>query len=100
MRSHKKTKESGFFEGEFETDINMGKALKRTNVFTTSSDYKRRTSERLEYTSEELETHIRPRYNSRGITIFITYYCISILILMHKLNFDKQFSYCFNAQFY
>lgn len=55
MRCHKKTKESGFFEGDSsDTDgINMGKALKRTKVCTTSSERK------IEYTQEELETHIR-----------------------------------------
>lgn len=69
MRCHKKTKESGFFEGEFEADINMGKALKRTNVLTTSSEHhhKFRTSDRIEYTNEELDTHIRPPNNSQGI---------------------------------
>lgn len=67
MRCHKKTKESGFFEGEFEADINMGKALKRTNVLTTSSEHQKlRTSERTEYTTEELDTHIRPPNNSQG----------------------------------
>ncbi|XP_076264850.1 ribosomal protein S6 kinase alpha-5-like isoform X1 [Rhynchophorus ferrugineus] len=41
MRCHKKTKESGFFEGDStETEI-MTKALKRTKVFTTSGDGKR-----------------------------------------------------------
>lgn len=57
MRFHKKTKESGFFEGDSsDTDgTNMGKALKRTKVFTTSSEYKRK----VEYTQEELDTHIR-----------------------------------------
>ncbi|CAG9816197.1 unnamed protein product [Phaedon cochleariae] len=55
MRCHKKTKESGFFEGDSsDTDgMNMGRALKRTKVCTTSSE------KRIEYTQEELETHIR-----------------------------------------
>ncbi|KAG5892006.1 hypothetical protein JTB14_024447 [Gonioctena quinquepunctata] len=57
MRCHKKTKESGFFEGDSsDTDgMNMGKALKRTKVCTTSSESRRK----IEYTQEELETHIR-----------------------------------------
>ncbi|XP_031357629.1 ribosomal protein S6 kinase alpha-5-like [Photinus pyralis] len=62
MRHHKKTKESGFFEGDSsDTDVNMGKALKRTKVFTrSSSEVKRRVHDQdVEYTSEELETHIR-----------------------------------------
>lgn len=62
MRHHKKTKESGFFEGDSsDTDVNMGKALKRTKVFTrSSSEIKRRVYDPdVEYTSEELETHIR-----------------------------------------
>ncbi|XP_056630842.1 ribosomal protein S6 kinase alpha-5-like isoform X1 [Diorhabda sublineata] len=69
MRSHKKTKESGFFEGDSsDTDgiINMGKALKRTKVCTTSSESKRKP----EYTQEELDTHIRksePNVNLSGI---------------------------------
>lgn len=68
MRCHKKTKESGFFEGEFESDVNMGKALKRTKVFTTSSDLKSRNS----YTTEELETHIRSTNNSQGTSLNLT----------------------------
>ena len=62
MRYHKKTKESGFFEGDSsDTDSNMGKALKRTKVFTrSSSEIKRKIHDQdVEYTSEELETHIR-----------------------------------------
>lgn len=62
MRCHKKTKESGFFEGDFDSEVgSMGKALKRTKVFTTSGDScKRRVCDKTEYTPEELETHIRP----------------------------------------
>lgn len=60
MRCHKKTKESGFFEGDFDSDANMGKALKRTKVFTTSGESKQRAYDRNDYTAEELETHIRP----------------------------------------
>lgn len=77
MRIHKKTKESGYFEGDSDTD--MGKALKRTKVFTTSSDYKQKELEKIvEYTSEELDTHIRPtKYSSLGICqiilLYITY---------------------------
>ncbi|KAJ8919730.1 hypothetical protein NQ315_006258, partial [Exocentrus adspersus] len=58
MRHHKKTKESGFFEGDSsDTDgTNMGKAVKRTKVSTTSSEYSRK---KVEYTQEELDTHIR-----------------------------------------
>lgn len=49
MRCHKKTKESGFFEGDStETEI-MTKALKRTKVFTTSGDGKHI----VEYVPEE-----------------------------------------------
>lgn len=61
MRCHKKTKESGFFEGDSDSsEVNMGKALKRTNVFTGSSDSsKRKVCERIEYTQEELDTHIK-----------------------------------------
>lgn len=61
MRCHKKTKESGFFEGDSDSsEANMGKALKRTNVFTDSSDSsKRKVCERTEYTQDELDTHIR-----------------------------------------
>lgn len=63
MRHHKKTKESGFFEGDStDTDVNMGKALKRTKVFTRSSSESRKRipdNKDIEYTSEELETHIR-----------------------------------------
>lgn len=68
MRCHKKTKESGFFDGDFDVDTNMGKALKRTKVFTTSGEnYKRRPYERTEYTPEELETHIKQsEYCKRG----------------------------------
>lgn len=70
MRCHKKTKESGYFEGDSDTDSsgNMGKALKRTKVFTLSSDYARKLCDRVEYTAEELETHIRQTdYSRRGI---------------------------------
>lgn len=65
MREHKLTKESGYFEGDsFETDAgNMGKALKRTKVFTTSSEYKQK-DRLVEYTQDELETHIRPSHYS------------------------------------
>lgn len=68
MRCHKKTKESGFFEGDSDSDaVNMGKALKRTNVFTASGDTKRKVCERMEYTTEELETHIRSTdYSKKG----------------------------------
>ncbi|XP_066254452.1 ribosomal protein S6 kinase alpha-5-like isoform X1 [Euwallacea similis] len=41
MRCHKKTKESGFFEGDSTEGETMTKALKRTKVFTTSGDGKR-----------------------------------------------------------
>lgn len=63
MRGHKKTKESGFFEGDSSDTDNMGKALKRTKVFTTSGEAKQR---KIEYTQEELETHIRPLENVKG----------------------------------
>lgn len=69
MRCHKKTKESGFFEADSDSDIiNMGKALKRTTLFTASSESnKRRVCERVEYTQEELDTHIRStNYSKRG----------------------------------
>lgn len=68
MRCHKKTKESGFFEGDSDSDaVNMGKALNRTNVFTTSGDTKKKVGERIEYTQEELETHIRStEYSKKG----------------------------------
>lgn len=70
MHYHKKTKESGFFEGDWDCldAVNMGKAMKRTNVFTTSSEPRRKKeSEKVEYTQEELETHIRPtEYSRRG----------------------------------
>lgn len=74
MRIHKKTKESGYFEGDSDTD--MGKALKRTKVFTTSSEYKQKELEKLvEYTNEELETHIRPtKYSNLGIYPFYIHY--------------------------
>lgn len=57
MRCHKKTKESGFFEGySSDTDgSNMGKALKRTKIHNTTSS----ESRRIEYTQDELDTHIR-----------------------------------------
>lgn len=64
MRCHKKTKESGFFEGySSDTDgSSMGKALKRTKICnTTSSESKRK----VEYTQEELDTHIR-KSESKG----------------------------------
>lgn len=70
MRCHKKTKESGYFEGDSDTDSsgNMGKALKRTKVFTLSNDYARKLCDRIEYTAEELETHIRQtEYSRKGI---------------------------------
>lgn len=55
MRGHKKTKESGFFEGDStETEI-MTKALKRTKVFTTSGDGKRI----VEYTQDDSESQIQ-----------------------------------------
>ncbi|XP_050517014.1 ribosomal protein S6 kinase alpha-5-like isoform X1 [Diabrotica virgifera virgifera] len=68
MRCHKKTKESGFFEGDSsDTDgINMGKAMKRTNMCSTSSESKRKP----EYTQDELDSHIRksdPDVNLSGI---------------------------------
>ncbi|XP_017770517.1 PREDICTED: ribosomal protein S6 kinase alpha-5-like [Nicrophorus vespilloides] len=56
MRCHKKTKESGFFEGDSDTD--MGKALKRTKV-----------SDKVEYTADELETHIRPTCYSERVNL-------------------------------
>ena len=68
MRCHKKTKESGFFESYSDSDgENMGKAaLKRTKVFTISSDYKRKVCDKVvEYTTEELESHIRSTEYSR-----------------------------------
>lgn len=67
MRCHKKTKESGFFEGDSsDTDgLIMGKALKRTKVCTTSSDSKRK---KIEYTQDELDTHIR-KSESQGKSI-------------------------------
>ncbi|XP_022915732.1 ribosomal protein S6 kinase alpha-5-like isoform X2 [Onthophagus taurus] len=69
MRSHKDTKESGFFEGDSDSDGgNMGKALKRTKVFTISSDYKRKL-DRTEYTAEELETHIKQTDYSRKVNL-------------------------------
>lgn len=41
MRGHKKTKESGFFEGDStETEV-MTNTLKRTKVYTTSGDGRR-----------------------------------------------------------
>lgn len=72
MREHKKTKESGYFEGDSDTDaVNMGKALKRTKVFTTSSEYRQKEVDRLvEYTAEELETHIRPSKYSHLGTVY------------------------------
>lgn len=72
MRCHKKTKESGFFEGDSDSDIlnNMGRAMKRTNVL--SSECKRRLCEKVEYTQEELETHIRPtEYSKKGNLPFL-----------------------------
>ncbi|CAH0546581.1 unnamed protein product [Brassicogethes aeneus] len=67
MRCHKKTNESGFFEGDSsDTDgLNMGKALKRTKVFTASSDCKRK----IEYTAEELETHIKPLEQAKKVNL-------------------------------
>lgn len=82
MRYHKKTKESGFFEGDWDLDtVNMGKAMKRTNVFTASSESnKKKVSEKVEYTQEELDTHIRQTdYSRRGryiITHFKLYFPI------------------------
>ncbi|VEN34086.1 unnamed protein product [Callosobruchus maculatus] len=57
MRCHKKTKESGFFEGDsYDTDGTiMGKALKRSKVCTTSSETKRR----IEFNQEELDSQIK-----------------------------------------
>ncbi|KAF5297430.1 hypothetical protein FQR65_LT01361 [Abscondita terminalis] len=71
MRHHKKTKESGFFEGDSsDTDINMGKALKRTKVFTrSSSEIKRKIDRDVAYTSEELETHIRQSDWSKKVNL-------------------------------
>lgn len=70
MRCHKKTKESGFFECDWDLEAaNMGKAMKRTNVFTASSEShnKKRFSEKVEYTQDELETHIRQTdYSKKG----------------------------------
>lgn len=67
MRGHKKTKESGFFEGD-SSDTDMGKALKRTKVCsTTSSDYNRK---KVGYTAEESETQIKnseSRVNLSGV---------------------------------
>lgn len=69
MREHKKTKESGYFEGDsFEkTDgVNMGKVLQRNLVTSSSEDIKYR-DRFVEYTREELETHIRPnKYSHLG----------------------------------
>ncbi|CAG9840316.1 unnamed protein product [Diabrotica balteata] len=67
MRCHKKTKESGFFEGDSsDTDgINMGKAMKRTKVCTTSSESKRKP----EYTQDELDSHIRKSDPDVGVAI-------------------------------
>ncbi|GJQ67775.1 JIL-1 [Trypoxylus dichotomus] len=71
MRCHKKTKESGYFEGDSDTDSsgNMGKALKRTKVFTLSSDYARKQCDKIEYTAEELETHIKQTEYSRRVNL-------------------------------
>lgn len=68
MRHHKKTKESGFFEGDWDSDAaNMGKAMKRTNVFTSSESNRKKVSERHDYTQEELDTHIRStEYSKKG----------------------------------
>lgn len=65
MRYHKKTKESGFFEGySSDTDgLNMGKTLKRTKIHNTSSSESRK---KVEYTQEELDTHIR-KSDSKGM---------------------------------
>lgn len=62
MRCHKKTKESGFFEGySSDTDgSNMGKALKRTKICNTTSSESRK---KIEYTQEELDTHIRKSHS-------------------------------------
>lgn len=71
MRGHKKTKESGFFEGDSsDTDNinNMGKALKRTKVYTASDDSSKR---KAEYTNEELETHIRQTEHSKKGILYI-----------------------------
>lgn len=65
MRGHKKTKESGFFEGDSsDTDVinNMGKALKRSKVYTASDDSSKR---KADYTTEELDTHIRQTEHSK-----------------------------------
>ncbi|ERL89012.1 hypothetical protein D910_06390 [Dendroctonus ponderosae] len=49
MRGHKKTKESGFFEGDStETEV-MTNTLKRTKVYTTSGDGRRI----VEYSQED-----------------------------------------------
>ncbi|CAH1124929.1 unnamed protein product [Ceutorhynchus assimilis] len=61
MRCHKKTKESGFFEGDSTESEIMTKALKRTKVFTTSGDGKWI----VEYTQEDLESQIRNSVNSK-----------------------------------
>lgn len=61
MRCHKKTKESGFFESDSDSDIvTMGKVMKRTNGFASSGESRRKICERVGYTQEELDTHIRP----------------------------------------
>lgn len=72
MREHKKTKESGYFEGDSfdKTDVvNMGKVLQRS-LFTTNSEDNKYKDRFVEYTREELETHIRPhKYSHLGICL-------------------------------
>ena len=62
MRSHKKTKESGFFEGDSsDTDgcLNMGK-----RTCTTSSD----CPKKMKYKDEEFENPVRsPHEKGKGI---------------------------------
>lgn len=81
MRGHKKTKESGFFEGNSsDTDgpsVNMGKALKRTKISDTSSESRRR----VEYTQDELDTHIR-KSDSQGMYL-------QLLFLLNSRSFNS-----------
>lgn len=97
MRCHKKTKESGYFEGDSDTDSsgNMGKALKRTKVFTLSCDYARKLCDRdrVEYTAEELETHIRQtEYSKRGTySSFIIIYVVLVVVYGSYNNNQRNF---------
>lgn len=95
MRCHKKTKESGFFEGDSDSsEVNMGKALKRTNVFTASSESnKRKVCERIEYTQDELDTHIRTTNCSK------TGKYLKTILKCNRPNLtcDLRFKYCYSA---